>query len=145
MFQRIYSFVSSIKACNFQEVIKLQNIYCGLFNNVIIIFLKNRFSSSLSSLVSRNFDNQIKSTNQHQQPHYHDWSCTFRRVYECTCTAKASKIPLSAMKSQFKRSGSRCHGKHVGELFAINSPTLTFECRSVSRFRHFLKFHLTNI
>lgn len=139
MFQRIYSFVSSIKACNFQEVIKLQNIYCGLFNNVIIIFLKNRFSSFLSPLVSRNFDNQIKSTNSHDRP------CTFRRVYKCTCSPKASKIPLSAMKSQFKRSGSRCHGKHVGELFAINSPTLTFECRSVSRLRHFPKFHLTNI
>lgn len=55
---------------------------------------------------------------------------------------KANETPLSAMKSRFKRSGSGCHEKHVGELFAINSQTLTFECRSVSRFRHFPKFHL---
>lgn len=60
MFKRIYSVLFCL--CffhkgmhNFQEVIKLQNIYCALFNNVIIIFqqmhiIKRFFLSSPCSV-----------------------------------------------------------------------------------------------
>lgn len=66
MFERIHIFCFVLLLFfhkgmhNFQEVIKFQNIYCGLLNNVIIIFLENVFLIlPVLVAVSCNFDNQI--------------------------------------------------------------------------------------